>query len=185
MTEQKNDITPPPQKLLWVDLEMTGLDVERDRILELACIVTDAQLKPLDTFEAIICQPDELLDTMNEWSQLHHGESGLTDRVRSEGESEDIVQQQFTTFITKHFGEEPAILAGNSIHNDRRFIQRWWPDVDATLHYRMIDVSSWKIIMNTHGIYFPKQKAHRALDDIQKSIEELQYYLEKGNFHAA
>src|SRR5690606_23095935 len=169
-----------PTKLLWVDLEMTGLDPDKDVILEVAAEVTDFEFKTLASYEALIKHPDEVLDNMGEWTKKQHGESGLTERVRTQGRPEDEVKHELVGFIRAQFGDEPAILAGNSIHNDRIFIKRWWPEVDALLHYRMLDVTSLKILMQgKYGYEFEKNDAHRAFDDIQASIAELQHYLEK------
>jgi oligoribonuclease len=166
-------------KLLWVDLEMTGLDSQNDVILEIAAEVTDFEFKTLASFEAVVNQPEEKLAAMNEWASNQHGLSGLTERVRSEGKPEHEVVQSFAAFIREQFGAEPAVLAGNSIHNDRNFIKRWWPEVEALLHYRMLDVSAWKVLMQAkYDVQFDKKDVHRAFDDIQASIAELQYYLE-------
>jgi oligoribonuclease len=171
-------------KLLWVDLEMTGLDVENNVIIEIAAIVTDFAFKPLATYEAVIFQTDEILEQGNEWAKNQHAISGLTERVRTEGKPEKDVIRELTEFIQANFGDEPAVLAGNSIHNDRNFIKHWWPEVDAILHYRMLDVSSFKIIMQAkYGVPFEKTDEHRALGDIQASIAELQFYLEWLNSH--
>jgi len=168
-----------PTKLLWVDLEMTGLDVNEHVIIEIAAEVTDFNFKTLASYEALVLQPEAKLTSMNEWAQAQHDGSGLTERIRKEGKPEKTVVAELSAFIKEHFGDEPAILAGNSIHNDRNFIKRWWPEVDALLHYRMLDVSSWKIIMQAkYGAQFEKKETHRAFDDIQASIAELQYYLE-------
>jgi oligoribonuclease len=176
MNFDKNAI---PTKLLWVDLEMTGLDSQNDVILEVAAEITGFDFKTLASFEAIIKQTDDKLEAMTEWPKQQHGASGLTERVRTMGRPESDVKHELIGFIRAQFGDEPAILAGNSIHNDRLFIKRWWPEVDALLHYRMLDVSSLKVIMQgKYGVQFDKNDAHRAFDDIQASIAELQYYLE-------
>lgn len=168
-----------PTKLLWVDLEMTGLDVSKDVILEIAAEVTDFDFKTLASYEACVKHPDSVLDNMNDWSQQQHAVSGLTERCRSEGKLESIVRQELCDFIKANFGDEPAVLSGNSIHNDRNFVKRWWPDVDNLLHYRMLDVSALKIVMQgKYGVQFEKKEVHRAFDDIQASIAELQYYLD-------
>ncbi|HSX16703.1 MAG TPA: oligoribonuclease [Patescibacteria group bacterium] len=168
-----------PTKLLWVDLEMTGLDVNKDVIIEIAAEVTDFTFKTLASYEAIIKQPEDKLGAMNEWAAAQHAASGLTDRIREQGRPEDDVKHELIGFIKAQFGDEPAILAGNSIHNDRNFIKYWWPEVDELLHYRMLDVSSLKIVMQgKYGVSFDKKDAHRAFDDIQASIAELQFYLE-------
>lgn len=167
-------------KLLWVDLEMTGLDPQQHVIIEIAAEVTDFNFKTLASYEALIKQPERKLKHMNPWAQAQHDKSGLTERVRKQGLSEKEVIQQLVGFIKGQFGDEPAVLAGNSIHNDRLFIRRWWPEVEALLHYRMMDVSSYKIVMQAkYGLQFEKKETHRAFDDIQASIAELQYYLER------
>ncbi|MEX2014854.1 MAG: oligoribonuclease [Candidatus Saccharimonadales bacterium] len=165
-------------KLLWIDLEMTGLNPENDRIIEVAVEVTDFEFKTLASYEALISQSKKALKGMNEWSKNQHQASGLIERVKKEGRDESEVARELIGFIKAEFGNEPAILAGNSIHNDRAFIKRWWPEVDEVLHYRMLDVSSFKILMQAkYGINFAKKDVHRAFDDIQASIAELQYYI--------
>ncbi len=186
MTEIDKNLVPT--KLLWVDLEMTGLDSNEHVIIEVAAEITDFNFQTLASYESLVLQPESKLTTMNEWAQTQHDTSGLTDRVRKEGKPERDVVHELIGFIRAQFGDEPAILAGNSIHNDRLFIKRWWPEVDVLLHYRMLDVSSWKIFMQgRHGLVFEKKEVHRAFDDIQASIAELQFYLEwfkqQGDVH--
>lgn len=171
-----------PTKLLWVDLEMTGLDTEKHRIIEVAAEVTDMEFKTLASYEAVIRQSDEVMSQMHEWSSEQHAKSGLLDRIKTAGRSEKEIIHELVGFIKAQFGEEPAVLAGNSIHNDRRFIYEQWPEVEELLHYRMVDVSSFKIVMEAkYGIRFTKKEVHRAFDDIQASIAELQYYLKVLN----
>lgn len=174
MTDIKHAVST---KLLWVDLEMTGLDPDADRILEVAAIVTDFDFNELGRFESAVHQDVSVLNSMNDWCKETHNASGLVKRVMT-APSEQKVAADFAKFVKKHFSE-PAVLAGNSIHQDRRFIRKWWPEVDALLHYRMLDVSSYKIIMQ--GKYdkeFTKTETHRALDDIEESIAELRFYLD-------
>ncbi len=176
---------PVPTKLLWIDLELTGLDITKDVILEVAAEVTDFDFKSLASYYAVIKQPEEKLADMNEWCQIHHTESGLLERCRTEGRPEQEVIAALKTFIAEQFAGEPAVLAGNSIHNDRRFITACWPEIDKLLHYRMLDVSSFKILMQAkYGVMHEKEKVHRAYDDIHASIAELQYYLDylQSNF---
>lgn len=175
--QDKNAI---PTKLLWVDLEMTGLEVEKDRIIEVAVEVTDFDFKTLASYQAVIHQDDDIVNNMNPWAASQHSASGLTAKVRASKNTEKEVIGQMVGLIKAHFGSEMAILAGNSIHNDRNFIKHWWPEVDALLHYRMLDVSSLKILMQgMHGYVFEKDSSHRAEDDIKASIDELKDYLNK------
>jgi oligoribonuclease len=165
-------------KLLWVDLEMTGLEPSTDRILEVAAIVTDFDFNELGRFESAINQDVSVLNAMNDWCKETHNASGLVKRVMT-APSEQKVAADFALFIKKYF-DEPAVLAGNSIQQDRRFIRKWWPEVESLLHYRLMDVSSYKIIMQgKYGIEFEKKESHRALDDIEESIAELTFYLQK------
>ncbi len=174
-----------PSKLLWVDLEMTGLDIAKDVILEVAAEVTDFEFTTLASFEACIQHDEETLGGMNGWAMSQHTQSGLVERIRHEGRDENTVRQDLVGFIDSQFMGAPAILAGNSIHTDRNFIKKWWPEVDALLHYRMLDVSSFKIVMQAkYGVFFDKKEVHRAFDDIQASIAELHYYLEWFKRHA-
>jgi len=184
MTEINYKSLPKPTKLLWVDLEMTGLDIRRDRIIEVACEITDFDFKTLASYEAVIRQSESVIKGMNDWSRNQHKVSGLLDKIDKIGRPEKEVVHELVGFIKAQFGDEPAILAGNSIHNDRNFIKQWWPEVEELLHYRMCDVSSLKVIMNSkYDVEFEKKGLHRAFDDIQASIAELQYYLQvlKGN----
>lgn len=168
-----------PTKLLWIDLEMTGLDPKEHVIIEIAAEITDFDFKTLASFEALIKHPEEVLARSNEWALEQHTKSGLLDRARREGRAEEEVKHELIGLISGQFGEEPAVLAGNSIYNDRMFINKWWPEVNELLHYRMLDVSSFKVLMRgKYGAVFEKQEVHRAFDDIQASIAEIQYYLE-------
>lgn len=172
-----------PDVLVWLDMEMTGLDPQRERIIEVATILTDGQLNEIATGpELVIHQPDEILAAMDDWNRTHHGASGLTDRVRASTITEAQAEEQTIAFINEHVApKERPVLAGNSIHQDRRFIRRYMPAMEKRLHYRMVDVSTIKELARR---WFPaliaKQKAkketHRALDDIRESIEELRFY---------
>lgn len=174
-----------PTKLLWVDLEMTGLDAEKDVILETAVEVTDFTFKTLESYEARIKQPrDTVLARMqaNIWWRDYPANRDEFVNNLDAGKSQSDVEQELIALVAKHFGDEPAILAGNSIHNDRNFIKYWMPGLDLKLHYRMLDVSTFKILMQAkYGVVFEKQEVHRAFDDIQASIAELQHYLEWFN----
>lgn len=157
---------------------MTGLDCTTDVILEIAAEVTDFDFTPIASYEAVISQPQEKLARMNQWCVEQHTKSGLLERCRTEGRHEQEVIQELRDFIKDNFGDEPAVLAGNSIHNDRQFIKFWWPQVDTLLHYRMLDVSSFKVLMQAkYGVMHEKKEAHRAYDDIHASIFELRDYL--------
>ena len=165
-------------RLLWLDLEMSGLDIDACRILEVAAIVTDLQLRELDTYEAIVHQPQAVLDAMDSWCTRQHGASGLTAAVAT-GRPEAEVEAEVLALIDRNFGEDVRpILCGNSIGTDRAFVDRYWPRVSARLHYRMVDVSSWKVILlERFGVQYTKKGSHRALGDVRESIGELQHYL--------
>ena len=172
------DKKAPATKLLWVDLEMTGLDVNEHAIIEVSALVTDWDFKTLASYDAVIRQPEAVLARSNEWARDQHEASGLLQRVRTEGKPEQDAVQELTQLIRDQFGSEPAVLAGNSIHNDRAFIRKWWPEVDGLLHYRMLDVSSWKLVLRgKYGVDFAKADTHVAADDIRASIAELEFYL--------
>jgi oligoribonuclease len=172
-------------KLLWVDLEMTGLDPQNDVILEVAAEITDFEFKTLASYEAIVQQPtDVVIDRMQKniwWKEYPHNRDEFIAKM-DQGKPSQQVEQELIALVEEQFGTEPAVLAGNSIHNDRNFIKQWWPGLDLKLHYRMLDVSSWKILMQAkYGVEFEKKEVHRAFDDIQASIAELQHYLEWFN----
>lgn len=170
-----------PKKIIWMDLEMTGLNPNKQRITEVGVIITDFELNELDTYEAVISWPESVLDGSDNWVKENHGDKdGLFDLIRKSEVSESKVIGDLVSLIERHFGGLPAVLAGNSIHQDRRFIRKWWPEVDSLLHYRMLDISSLKVYMfGKFDIEFKKQNDHRAIDDIRGSIEELQYYERK------
>ena len=171
-----------PTKLLWVDLEMTGLDPTKDVILEVAAEVTDFKFKTLASYEAIVKQDKQtVVDRMQKniwWKDFPANRDEFVRKMDS-GKPPEQVEDELVKLVEQQFGSEPAVLAGNSIHNDRAFIRQWWPQLDLKLHYRMLDVSAWKVFMQgRHGVKFEKKEVHRAFDDIQASIAELQYYLE-------
>jgi oligoribonuclease len=169
--------------LVWLDMEMTGLDPDRERIIEVATILTDGHLNEIAIGpELVIHQGDEVLAAMDEWNKTHHGSSGLIDRVKSSTITDAQAEEQTIAFINAHVStKERPVLAGNSIHQDRRFIRRFMPALEKRLHYRMVDVSTIKELARR---WFPqliakqkqKKETHRALDDIRESIDELRFY---------
>jgi oligoribonuclease len=164
-------------KLLWLDMEMTGLDVTKEVPIEIAAIVTDLEFKNLAQYHAIIKQPQAYLDAMDDWNQRQHRQSGLVDLIPT-GKDPAVVDREMAAFVRQHFGMEKAILCGNSIGQDRLFIRAYMPELEGRLHYRTLDVTSWKVIFNE--IYkrkFEKKDGHRALDDILESINELKFYM--------
>lgn len=176
------DKSVKPTKLFWVDLEMTGLDPQNDVILEVAAEVTDFDFKTLASYEARVKQPRQLIvDRMQKniwWKDYPENRDDFLGKL-DEARSSDEVEQDLIALLEAQFGGEPAVLAGNSIHNDRNFIKHWWPALDLKLHYRMLDVSALKVLMQgKYGVEFEKKEVHRAFDDIQASIAELQSYLQ-------
>ena len=173
--QKKTEISP---LLLWVDLEMTGLDPTRDRILEVAALVTSWDFITKETYENVIFQDQSCLDGMDDWCKKTHGASGLLARIPL-GVSEEQVDNDLYALCERHAQpEQHVILCGNSIWQDRRFIDAFLPKTKKRLHYRMLDVSSFKLIFSTkYQVTFKKTNKHRALDDIQESIKELTHYL--------
>ncbi|HTR51771.1 MAG TPA: oligoribonuclease [Kofleriaceae bacterium] len=169
--------------LVWLDMEMTGLDPERERIIEVAMILTDGQLAELAIGpELVVHQSDEVLAAMDDWNKSHHGASGLVERVKASTIDDAAAEAQLVAFINAHVpAKERPVLAGNSIHQDRRFVRRYMPQLDKRLHYRMVDVSTVKELARR---WYPaitaklpqKKETHRALDDIRESIDELRFY---------
>lgn len=171
-----------PTKLLWMDLEYTDFDYPRSLMLEVAVEITDFNFRTLASYDARIKNdPKKLVERMALNTFWQDYPANRDDFVRRNQEGQDIktVEQELIALIDEHFGDEPAILAGNSIHSDRNVIKVHWPTLDLKLHYRMLDVTAWKIIMQgKYGVDFEKNNSHRAFDDIQASIAELQFYLD-------
>jgi len=172
-------------KILWIDLEMTGLSPTDDLILEVAAIVTDWNFKEIATYHGVV--KNKVSDIVKRmalnssfWDNNIDSRSALIKQNQT-GKSSSKIESELLTFINKNFKlNSPVLLAGNSIHVDRRFIIAKWPKLDAKLHYRMLDVSAWKVVFEGKTRKkFSKPDAHRALDDIRGSIAELQYYLTK------
>ena len=168
--------------IVWMDMEMSGLNPDTDRILEVAVLVTDGELEVVaEGPNLIVHQPDEVLGAMDEWNTRHHGQSGLTQRVRESTVDESQVSAALLEFLSEHTEKKKAPLAGNSIHQARRFVARYLPEVEDWLHYRNVDVSTIKELAQR---WYPKQYSgrpskkgsHRAMDDLMESIEELKYY---------
>ena len=172
-----------PQNLIWIDLEMTGLEPEHDVIIEMATIVTDSDLNILATGPVIaVHQSDALLAGMDEWNTRTHGESGLTQRVRDSKISTAEAEAQTIAFLEQGVPTGKSPICGNSIGQDRRFLCRYMPTLEAFFHYRNLDVSTLKILAERWAPQikegFQKKGTHQALDDIRESIAELQYYRE-------
>ena len=169
--------------LIWVDMEMSGLKPDSDRILEIAMIVTDAQLNVIATAPVwVVHQDDEVLNSMDAWNKGTHTKSGLVDKVKASPLSENEVEEQCIAFLKQYVKANIAPMCGNTICQDRRFMARYMPKLEAYFHYRNVDVSTIKELCKrwqpnlVKG--FEKQQAHTALADILESIEELRYYRE-------
>ena len=165
--------------LVWVDCEMTGLEIDKDRLLEVAVILTDSELNEVDTLGPLHIQTSqEVLDNMNEWCKKNHKKSGLTDACLNSSLSMEDVDQELFGLLKKH-GIKRAGLAGNSVSYDRIFLAKWCPKFSSLLHYRNLDVSSFKEIVRR---WYPDQQAfrkklvHRALEDIRESVAEMKFY---------
>jgi len=171
------------QNLIWLDLEMTGLDPFTDHILEIATVVTDQDLTILAEGPVLaVHQPDAVLAGMDEWNRTHHGDSGLSARVRASVTDDAAAQAATLAFLADWVPAGASPLCGNSICQDRRFLARFMPELDAYCHYRNLDVSTLKILAlrwaPTVAASFKKASKHQALDDIRESIAELRHYRE-------
>lgn len=172
------------ENLVWIDLEMSGLDPEMERILEMATIITDSSLNIIEEGPVVyVKQSQQLLDAMDEWNTEHHTASGLVDKIAKEGVSEAEAEATTLEFIQRHTKERSSPLCGNSIGQDRRFLVKYMPSIEEWLHYRNVDVSTVKELCARwrpdiyNGVH--KKSEHRALDDIRESIEELRYYRDR------
>jgi len=167
--------------LVWLDMEMSGLDPARDRILEVATVVTDAQLGTVAEGPVLVVhQPNDVLHAMDDWNKTTHARSGLVDRVRASQLSESDAEEQMLAFLAQHVPAKASPMCGKSICQDRRFLARQMPRLEAFFHYRNLDVSTLKELARrwnpalARGV--AKQGRHEALADIYESIEELKYY---------
>ncbi|GAA0505314.1 oligoribonuclease [Pigmentiphaga sp. GD03639] len=169
--------------LVWLDMEMTGLDPEKERIIEVAVVVTDAQLEVVAEGPVLVLhQSDELLDGMDNWNKATHGRSGLIDKVRASSLTEAQAEDELLAFLGQYVPAGKSPLCGNTISQDRRFMVRYMPRLEAFFHYRNLDVSTLKELCRRWKpeIYkgFEKKSRHEALADIYESIDELKYYRE-------
>lgn len=175
-----------PDRILWLDLEMTGLSVQDDHILEIAAIVTDWDFNELDVYEGVVkCDEAIMKDRFAHNASFWDSNSDTRDKLieqNKNGKSLIKIESELLKFIGKNFKRKDLVLcAGNSIHIDRRFIVKNWPKFESKLHYRMLDVSAWKVVFDgKYKIKFAKDTSHRALDDIRGSMIELKYYLGKA-----
>jgi len=174
---------PAKENLVWIDLEMTGLDPFRDQIIEIATIVTDADLKVLAEGPVIaIHQPEEVLEAMDEWNTRQHGQSGLVERVRNSAYDLARAERETLAFLRQWVPQGASPMCGNSICQDRRFLARLMPELEAWFHYRNLDVSTLKELARRWKPHildgFEKKNSHLAMDDIRESIAELAWYRE-------
>ncbi len=181
-TPAQSPSKPPPRGanlLIWLDMEMTGLDPETCRPIELATLITDPDLEIVaEGPNLVIHQPDALIAAMDSWNTKHHGDSGLIDAVRASTITEEDAMRQTLAFLAEHLDPGVSPCCGNSISQDRRFLRRYMPELDAFFHYRNVDISTIKeLVRRWYGLTPPeKTSAHRALDDIKESIDELRWY---------
>ena len=171
------------QNLVWVDCEMTGLEPEKERLIEIAIVVTGPQLTPrIEGPVLVVHQSDEVLDQMDNWNKGTHGRSGLIDKVRASTTTEADAEAQILAFIAEYVPKGVSPLCGNTISQDRRFLVKYMPKLEAYLHYRNIDVSTFKELAKrwSPAVYsaFKKQQKHTALADVHESIDELEHYRE-------
>ena len=166
--------------LIWIDLEMTGLDPDKEKIIEIATLITDSNLNVISEGpNLIISQPKEVLDEMDDWNQNQHGSTGLIDEVMKSDITEQVAEIETLEFVSKYVGEKASPMCGNTVSHDRRFLSKYMPRLEAYFNYRHIDVSSFKEVavrwMNEAQTY-EKKGSHRALGDIKESVEDLRFY---------
>ena len=166
--------------LIWIDLEMTGLDPDKEKIIEIATLITDSDLNVISEGpNLIISQPKEVLDEMDDWNQNQHGSTGLIDEVMKSDITEQVAEIETLEFVSKYVCEKASPMCGNTVSHDRRFLSKYMPRLEAYFNYRHIDVSSFKEVavrwMNEAQTY-EKKGSHRALGDIKESVEELRFY---------
>jgi oligoribonuclease len=169
--------------LIWVDMEMTGLDPEKERVIEIAVIITDSNLNIIAEGPVfVVHQDDSVLDAMDDWNKNTHGKSGLIDKVKASTFTEAEVEAQLIAFLEEHVPKGASPLCGNSVHQDRRFLVKYLPTLEEFFHYRNLDVSTLKELCKRWqpevAKQFKKRGAHTALADIQESIDELKFYRE-------
>ena len=170
------------EKVLWLDLEMTGLLPEKDVIIEAAAVITDSQFNELESYQNVVKQDKKHLEEMDSWNQKCHRKSGLYEMI-PKGKSLRSVEQDLLSLLEVHFNsEDKIVIAGNCIYQDRNFIRKYMPRLDKRLYYRMLDVTAWKLIAQQKGYNFEKENKHRALDDTRESIKEMLYYLRNMEF---
>ena len=181
MTDTETQLKKSDQNLVWLDCEMTGLDPEKERLIEIAIIVTGPQLTPrIEGPVLTIHQPDEVLDLMDKWNKGTHGRSGLIDKVKASTITDADAEAQILAFIAQYVPKGVSPLCGNTISQDRRFLVKYMPKLEAYLHYRNIDVSTFKELAKRWRpeVYnaFKKQQNPTALADVHESIDELEHY---------
>lgn len=173
--------TPRNDLLVWIDLEMTGLDPDKERIIEVATLITDGELNLIAEGPVIaVKQPDALLGAMDDWNTKTHGESGLIERVKASTVDTATAERQTLDFLKRYVAPDSSPVCGNSVHQDRRFLEREMPELLAFFHYRNLDVSTLKELAkrwNPEALRgFEKRNTHQALDDIRESVAELRHY---------
>jgi oligoribonuclease len=186
MKPDDNPTAPAPlsksdQNLVWLDCEMTGLDPDHDRIIEIAVIVTDAHLtQRIEGPVLVIHQSDALLDGMDKWNKGTHGKSGLIDKVKASNTTEEEAEKELISFLTKYVPKSGSPMCGNTIGQDRRFLAKYMPKLEAFFHYRNLDVSTLKELAKRWAPEvhksFKKKQRHTALADVHESIDELEHY---------